>query len=159
MLNAEFQTADNRKVVFENLETTEDELLIALTQQLTVEGRIKFQLVGYILDKETNELKIISKTDMVTGHIDRSVKGFQEEFNPEPSFLESLWSKIRKLWDMRHSHHNQEILDQLTEEGLSGGSSLPVAYINDDGELIFEIGGDVTNAWLNDKGELEVELS
>lgn len=36
---------------------------------------------------------------------------------------------------------------------------LPVAYINEDGELIFEIGGDVTDAWLNERGELEVELS
>lgn len=54
---------------------------------------------------------------------------------------------------------DSEARERLTTIENQGGGSLPVAYINEDGELIFEIGGGVTDAWINDRGELEVELS
>ena len=65
---------------------------------------------------------------------------------------------IEKNTEARHTHDNQELLDNLTEDMLGGGTSLPVAYINDDGELILEISGDIKDANINNDGELELKL-
>lgn len=85
-----------------------------------------------------------------------------------------------------HYHHNQDILDAITPEtfvdknelpeittndngkvlgvvdgawvATDGGTSLPVAYINDGGELILEISDDIKDADINSNGELELTL-
>lgn len=135
-INAEFETASHKKIVLDELKPEGNILMVPLIQQVTVEGRLKMQLVGYMLNEKTYELEAVSKTDLVTGNIAKGIDGICEECNPEPSFMELLWAKVRKLWDMRHSHPNQEILDKLTENGIGDCFNTPWDTI-----LIFD-GGD-----------------
>ena len=129
-INAEFRTEDNKKIVFENLTLSKNKLIIPITQQLTIKGRLLFQLVGYVLDEDAHELKIISKTDLITGNIAPSVNGVKTETNKNPSLLDSIMSKVYKLMEHMHSHHNKEILDAITEDSLKSESSpeIPLVY-------------------------------
>lgn len=64
--------------------------------------------------------------------------------------------------DEDHSYSRMKIGDGITEINdlpfLAAQDSLPVAYINDDGELIFELGKGITDAYINQQGELEIKV-
>lgn len=64
--------------------------------------------------------------------------------------------------DENHSYSRMKVGDGITEINdlpfLATQDSLPVAYINDDGELIFELGKGITDAYINQQGELEIKV-
>lgn len=158
-INVEFENDSHDKTTIEDLQIENGQIKILLNHKITqTPGRVKIQLIGYRFNDSDDVISIIDKSNIMYGNIAPSINGIDSECNPEPSFMELLWAKVRKLWDMRHSHHNQEILDQITEDGLGGGGNLPVAHINDEGELIFELAEGITDADINQYGELELTL-
>lgn len=52
------------------------------------------------------------------------------------------------------AHQGGEWIDACASES----GALPVAYINDEGELCFELGSGINDAYINDKGELELVI-
>jgi hypothetical protein len=105
-------------------------------------GELKIQLVGYAIDEE-GTIDEIAKSPVIKAIVGDSVNGIMREGDENPSMIELLKAK----------------LDKLLEEGIgNGGGELPVAYINDDGELCFELSSGIDDAYINDKGELELVI-
>ena len=106
-------------------------------------GELKIQLVGYAIDEE-GTINEIAKSPVIKAIVGNSVNGIITEGDADPSMIEILKAK----------------LDKLLEEGINveGGGALPVAYINDKGELCFELGSGINDARINDKGELELVI-
>lgn len=115
-INAKFVTADGNEITLENLVPDEgsDTLRVELTQQLTVEGELEIQLIGYFVDAETDEPSRITKSPVVYGVIQKSARGTVTEADSNPSLLDRIWAKIKTF----HKHNNLSVLDKLTEETL-----------------------------------------
>lgn len=104
-------------------------------------GELKIQLVGYAIDKE-GTIDEIAKSPVIKAIVGNSVNGIITEGDADPSMIEILKAK----------------LDKLLEEGINveGSGALPVAYINENGELCFELSSGINDARINNKGELEL---
>lgn len=115
-LTAEVSTAAGEKVPIEGIYDEENSTFaIFLTNQLTVEGAISIQLVGYVTESETAEPQIIAKSPVVSGFITQGINGIEAEANSNPSLLHRIWTKLESF----HKHHNLSLLDKLTEKMLS----------------------------------------
>lgn len=123
-INAEFKKSDNSDVVVEGLIPKDGFITIPLTQGLTnVCDQIDIQLVAYAVDGV--EIAEIAKSSTVRGVIRPSLNIL---FNhDEPGIIERViafinaWTeKLSEMWNAKHSHENQTLLDSITPEMLGG---------------------------------------
>ena len=89
-----------------------------LTNQLTVEGVISFQLVGYVIESENAEPQIIVKSPVVSGFVTQSINGVEAEADSNPNLLARIWAKIREWADKIHKHDNKNTLDAFGCQAL-----------------------------------------
>ena len=170
-LTAEVGTAAGDKIPIEGTYNEENSTFsILLTNQLTVEGAISFQIVGYVTEYDTAEPQIITKSPVVSGFITQSINGVEVEADSRPNLLARIWAKIKEWTDKIHTHENQKTLDNLhcdadeyesPEDGFSiipGGSASPrlkhrgfkLRYVND---------GDVISSVEKTDSEIKINLS
>lgn len=117
-LTAEVGTAAGDKIPIEGTYNEENSTFsILLTNQLTVEGAISFQLVGYVTECDTAEPQIITKSPVVSGFITQGINGIEAEADSNPNLLARIWAKIREWADKIHTHANKDTLDKLGESG------------------------------------------
>ena len=144
-IHVEFDTMDGDPFARDTFEFNKEEMTLRgrLDQKVMKAGELKIQLVGYAIDEE-GTIDEIAKSPVIKAIISNSVNGIITEGDANPSMIELLKAK----------------LDKLLEGGINveGGGALPVAYINEEGELIFELGEGITNAYINSKGELELQV-
>ena len=144
-IHVEFDTMDGDPFARDTFEFNKEEMTLRgrLDQKVMKAGELKIQLVGYTID-EDGTINEIAKSPVVKAIVGNSVNGIITEGDADPSMIEILKAK----------------LDKLLEEGINveGGGALPVAYINDKGELCFELGSGIKDARINDKGELELVI-
>ena len=113
-LTAEVSTAAGEKIPIEGIYDEENSTFaIFLTNQLTVEGAISLQLVGYVTESETAEPQIITKSPVVSGFITQGINGVETEADSNPNLLARIWAKVREWADKIHTHDNKKTLDQL----------------------------------------------
>lgn len=113
-LTAEVSTAAGEKTPIEGICDEENSTFaIFLTNQLTVEGAISLQLVGYVTESETAEPQIIAKSPVVNGFITQGINGVETEADSNPNLLARIWAKVREWADKIHTHDNKKTLDQL----------------------------------------------
>lgn len=106
-LTAEIGTAAGDKVPVEGTYNEENNTFsILLTNQLTAEGKISLQLVGYVTDPETAEPQIIAKSPVVSGFITEGINGVETAAESNPNLLARIWTKIREWADKIHTHDN-----------------------------------------------------
>ncbi|MBQ3603955.1 MAG: hypothetical protein IJA02_08955 [Clostridia bacterium] len=138
-LDEDFQKCDfiiiefginGKKIPTDLIKPTGETLTFKLKKQLTKAGHHHVQLVGYVVDAGTAEPQEIMKSPVVHFHIEQSVSGTEQEADSNPSLLDIIISKIHKLMEHMHSHHNKEILDAITEDSLKSESSpeIPLVY-------------------------------
>ena len=117
-LTAEVGTAAGDKIPIEGTYNEENSTFsILLTNQLTVEGAISFQIVGYVTEYDTAEPQIITKSPVVSGFITQGINGIEAEADSNPNLLARIWAKIREWADKIHTHANKDTLDKLGESG------------------------------------------
>lgn len=118
-LTAEIGTAAGDKVPIEGTRTEENNTFsILLTDQLTAEGKISLQVVGYVTESDTAEPQIIAKSPVVSGFITQGINGVEAEADSNPNLLARIWTKIREWADKIHVHDNKELLDSITADAL-----------------------------------------
>ena len=106
-LTAEIGTAAGDKVPVEGTYNEENNTFsILLTNQLTAEGKISLQLVGYVTDSETAEPQSIAKSPIVSGFITEGINGVETAAESNPNLLARIWAKIREWADKIHTHEN-----------------------------------------------------
>lgn len=139
-IHVEFDTMDGDPFARDTFEFNKEEMTLRgrLDQKVMKAGELKIQLVGYTTD-EDGTINEIAKSPVIKAIVGNSVNGIITEGDADPSMIEILKAK----------------LDKLLEEG---GGALPVAYINDKGELCFELGSGINDARINNKGELELVI-
>jgi len=103
-------------------------------------GELKIQLVGYATDKD-GTINEIAKSPIVKAIVNNSINGIIKEGNANLSTIEVLKAKV----------------DKLLEEGVDTWDPLSVAYINDEGELVFELGAGLKDVFFNENEELVIE--
>ena len=144
-VHVEFDTMDGDPFARDTFEFNKEEMTLRgrLDQKVMKAGELKIQLVGYAIDEE-GTIDEIAKSPVIKAIVGNSVNGIITEGDADPSMIEILKAK----------------LDKLLEEGINieGGGALPVAYINDKGELCFELGSGITDAYINQQGELEIKV-
>ena len=130
-LTAEVGTAAGEKVPIEGTYNEENSTFaIFLTNQLTVEGAISFQIVGYVTEYDTAEPQIITKSPVVSGFITQSINGVEVEADSNPNLLARIWAKVREWADKIHTHNNYWSLSDLhcvaSEVEQGGNNPFPI---------------------------------
>ncbi len=130
-LTAEIGTAAGEKVPIEGIYDEENSTFaIFLTNQLTVEGAISFQLVGYVTESETAEPQIIAKSPVVSGFITQGINGVETEADSNPNLLARIWAKVREWADKIHTHSNYWSISDLhceaSEVEQGGNNPFPI---------------------------------
>lgn len=130
-LTAEIGTATGEKIPVEGTYNEENSTFsIILTNQLTVEGVLSLQLVGYVTEAETAEPQIITKSPIVSGFITQSINGVEASADSNPNLLARIWAKIREWADKIHTHDNYWSLSDLyceaSEVEQGGNNPFPI---------------------------------
>ncbi len=113
LISAEICTANGEKIPVEGKRNEESSTFtVKLTRQLTVEGSLTLQLVGCVLQEDSDEPQIIAKSPVICGVIAQSINGMQTEADSNPTLLERIWAKVERF----HKHNNLSLLDKLTEK-------------------------------------------
>ncbi len=170
-LTAEVGTAAGEKVPIEGIYDEENSTFsILLTNQLTVEGAISFQIVGYVTEYDTAEPQIITKSPVVSGFITQSINGVEVEADSNPNLLARIWAKIKDWTDKIHTHENKDTLDGFYCEAAEyvppendfpiGGGAVKSNRIEYNGNQIRYVGdGDVIESVEKTDSEITIYLT
>lgn len=125
LMNAEISNANGEKISVEGeFNEEKNTFTVMLTKQLTVEGEIKIQLIGYVTQEGSDEPQIIVKSPVVSGVITPSINGIETQADSNPSLLDRIWTKIQAWADKIHTHSNKNVLDTITTDSLSGEKTI-----------------------------------
>ena len=145
----EFEMASGRKIAIHDVKVENNELSLSLIDYILEYGSLYVEIVGYKFNPD-----IVTRSKTYVGFVERGINAAVEEICKKASLVAQLYKEIEELKNSIG-----------TGGGGTGGDivvdcdcGLPVAYINDDGELMFELAGDVVAAEINASGELELAV-
>ena len=107
-INVEFgfgcECGDASVFIMEHLlpDTKTNTLSVKLNRDITVSGMVTIQLVGYVVDGETEEPHMIAKSPVTNGIVTPSIKGSKKVSEDSADFLERILAKV-------HSAINQKL--------------------------------------------------
>ena len=112
LISAEICTANGEKIPVEGERNEESNAFtIRLTRQLTVEGELRLQLVGCVVEEGSDEPQAIAKSPVVCGIIGASINGIETECDTQPGLIHRIWAKVEALIKKIHTHDNKNTLD------------------------------------------------